>query len=70
MKKYLVKRVAIVNGIKETSYIGKDYCQYDSISDFIIQQYLTHKNLANAIKNNLMFGSLNCKVLSIKVIEV
>ncbi len=70
MKSYLVERVAIVNGVKDISYIGKDYSSYNNIRDFAPVQFFSRKNEANACLYRFMYGSSNCEVLDIKVIEV
>lgn len=70
MKKYLIKRTAILNGIKEASYIGNDCCLYDEINKFTPLQFINNKNTAKAILNRFFYGSLNCKVLNIEIIEI
>ena len=70
MEKYLVKREAIINGIKDISYIGGNFSCYENISYFSLEQFFTRKNVANACMHRLMYGSLNCKVLNVEVIEV
>ena len=70
MKSYLVERVAIINGFKDISYIGKDCSCHNNISDFAPVQFFGRKNEANACLYRYMYGSSNCEVLDIKVIEV
>ena len=70
MKRYLVKRLAIINGVKDVSYIGQDYSCYDNIRDFRPVQFFSRKNVTNDCLYKYMYGSSNCKVLDIKIIEV
>ena len=70
MRRYLVERLAIINGVKDISYIGTDYSCYNNIKSFASLQFFRRKNEANACLYKFMFGSSNCEVLDIKIIEV
>lgn len=70
MKKYLVKRTAIRNGVKETVYIGKMGTCYSNINDFAYINLFSKKMTAQNCMYEYMYGSNNCKVLNIEVVEV
>lgn len=70
MKKYLVKRTAIRNGIKETTYIGKMDTCCDNINEFNYINLFNRKMTAQNCMYEHMYGNSNCKVLNIEVVEV